>query len=391
MATLVIILPDVPEDPPLWGLFEDGVCTRNCRVKPVFEVMPEKVVAVVPGTAVLMRRVMFPPQTEKAMRKAAPFMLEDDLAVDAGEMHFAIGSGGEERPVVAVAHNRMRDWIAQLAEMALVATALVPEFCAVTAADGEALVVDLGSRVILRHNDQGCSAEPALLSHIAEEYLAGARTIRLHSADPAPLTAGALHPFASLIRTTPLSVVFRLESALGAAAEGINLLQGAYASRRDWRGIRRDWRRAARLSGLAGAAALALLVVDGARLQRQAEQAIARAETVFRQALPEVKRVVNPRAQIRTELQALKAKVSSSFLQSSDLLFGVVSETNGTEIQTLRFDAKRGETTATLLLPSFDTIEHIKTAVKKKGGVLQEGGARQEGERILADVTVRLP
>ncbi len=391
MATLVVILPDVPADPPLWGLFEDGVCTRSGRVRPVFDAMPEKVVAVVPGTAVLMRRVTFPPQSEKAMRKAAPFLLEDDLAVDAVEMHFAIGSGGEERPLAAVAHNAMRGWIAQLAEMALVATTLLPEFCAVTAADGEATVVDLGSRVILRHNDQGCSAEPGLLSHIAEEYLGGARAVRLHTADPTHLTAGALKPFASLIRTAPLSDALRLESALLAAADGINLLQGIYASRRDWQGIRKDWRRAARLSGLAGAAALALFVVEGARLQRQAEQATARAEAVFRQALPDVKRVVNPRAQIRAELQSLKAKVSSSFLQSSDLLFGVVAETDGSEIQTLRFDAKRGETTATLLLPSFDAIEHIKTAVKQKGGVLQEGGARQEGERILADITVRLP
>lgn len=391
MATLVIILPDGREHPPLWGLFEDGVCKRSDRSTPAFDDMPEKIVAVVPGTAVLIRRVVFPPQTEKAMRKSAPFMLEDDLAVDAGEMHFAIGSGPEERPVAAVAHHTMRGWIAQLAEMALVATTLLPEFCAVTAADDEAVVIDLGSHAILRYGDQGCSAEPALLSCIAEEYLTEARIVRLHAADPQHLTAGALQAFANLITPAPLSDAFRLESAFVAAGEGINLLQGTYAPRRDWRGIGKDWRRAARLTGLAGAAALALLVIDGFQLRRQAEQAGARAETVFRHALPEVKRVVNPRAQIRTELQSLKAKVSSSFLQSSDLLFGVISETSGSEIQTLRFDAKRGETTATLLLPSFDAIERIKTAVKQKGGLLQEGGARQEGERILADITVRLP
>src|SRR5690606_16246334 len=118
----------------------------------------------------------------------------------------------------------------------------------------------------------------------------------------------------------------------------LNLLQGAYAPRKDWQAVLKVWRRAAVLSGAAAAAFLALFIVDSLRLQHDAAAATARAEAAFRQALPEVGRVVNPRAQIRAHLQDMKAQASNGFLLSSDMLVGVIAENEGVALQVLRFD-----------------------------------------------------
>ena len=171
----------------------------------------------------------------------------------------------------------------------------------------------------------------------------------------------------------------------------LNLLQGAYAPRRDWHGVGQVWRRAAALSAAAAVVGLMVLVSDGLRLARDADAATARAEAIARQALPETKRIVNPRAQVRAALTELQSKGGNGFLRASSVLFTAVSEVDGVQINTLRFDAKQGDITATLSLPSFEAMERVKAAVKQRGGALQEGAARQDGGRVAAEITVKQP
>ena len=57
----------------------------------------------------------------------------------------------------------------------------------------------------------------------------------------------------------------------------------------------------------------------------------------------------------------------------------------------LRFDVVRREIAASLSLPSFDAMEEINSIISSSGGVVREGGARQQEERIVADITVQVP
>jgi general secretion pathway protein L len=397
MTTLIVFLAVADGDPAIWGLFEGDVLARAGRQTQPFvfgaEDAPDKTIVVVPGGDVLMRSVRFPPQSLTQMSNSASFMLEDDLAVDPTEMHFAVGEplvAGEERPVAAVSHAVMNNWQARITALGLKANAMVPDFMALPPAP--ACVVDAGAWIIVRNGLFGFAVEPALLGWLIDEAMEQAQSVRVVSQNPTALLGGALSPFRAVAKSEALSDAVRLQDAFTAASGApLNLLQALYAPRRDWRAAAQTWRRSLTLTAATALAALALMVTDSLRLQRDAEAATARAEAVFRQALPSVTRVVNPRAQMNAALQDIKAKASNDFLRTSGILFAVISETPDSQIQTLRFDGKRGETTATLIVPAFDVIERIKTEVRTRGGVMSEGGARQDAGQVVADIIVRLP
>ena len=370
MDALVLILPAHRESPVLWGLCAGDKLVHSGRLPPAEKLaapLPARVIAVVPGTAVLLREVQVPSQSDSAVRKAAPFLLEDDLAVDAADMHFALGAATDAgRWVAAVSHADMQRWQEQITALGVRATHLVPDYLAVRAAGEAPRIVDAGTHVIVRSGQGAFAAEAALLPW---------------------LTDGTFPPATQISETT------RLEEAAAEVNDGapLNLLQGAYAPRRDWHGVGQVWRRAAALSAAAAVVGLMVLVSDGLRLARDADAATARAEAIARQALPETKRIVNPRAQVRAALTELQSKGGNGFLRASSVLFTAVSEVDGVQINTLRFDAKQGDITATLSLPSFEAMERVKAAVKQRGGALQEGAARQDGGRVAAEITVKQP
>ncbi len=403
MTILIVMMPESPEAPLLWGLFDKGVeRARHLGRQAAGQAFnfsadetPDQTWVVVPGAHILARTVTVPAQSESHLRKAAAFMIEDDLAVDSAGMHIALApeSAAPERVVAAVAHATMRAWAARLLDLNLKANILVPEFLAVRAAPSEATIVDRGDLVTLRRDETGFTIESSALELLVEGALKNVRAIRLVSSAPARLLAGPLTSLRDCVRSEPLSDAAMLDETFAVLSAGapLNLLQGTYAPRRNWPAVGQEWRRAAILAAAALLLGLCLAIVDTVRLTRHAETAAARAEAVFRQAVPDVKRVVNPRAQIRAALQELKSRSSTGLLRTSDMIFGVVSEIDGVEIQSLRFDAKRGDMAVTLSLPTYDVIERVKTGVKQRGGAVQEGGARQDGDRIVADITVRVP
>ncbi len=410
MTVLIVILAESPDAPSVWGIFgkDSAAIVRSGIIEPGRKLefaegeapaatWPAETWVVVSGASVLARTVALPAQTEVQLRKAAAFMLEDDLAVDSAEMHFALApeSANEGRAILAVSRDTMRSWLARLESMALKADILVPDFLAVTAAPHEAVVLGRAGMVSVRLGP-GAAAftiEPTVLDWVLGDSFKNIRSLRLITGDAEALLRGPLKAYRGIAKLESLSDPGLLQMAHAAVRGGahINLLQGDYAPRRDWAAVGRDWRRTAILVGATAVLALTYLVVDSMRLHRQAEFATARTEAVFRRVFPDVKRVVNPRAQIRAHLQELKARGSTGFLQTSTMLFAVVSETDGSEIQVLRFDAKGGETSVTMSLPSYDVIERINTAIRKNGGTVQEGGARQDGDRIVTDIVVRVP
>jgi len=405
MTTMVLILGKTADAPMPWGLFERGKAgARQIGVQQVTERFafnpadaPDTVWVVVPGVDVITRAVEIPAQTDSRARQAAAFALEDDLAIDGEDMHFALSDATAQGPrlVAAVAHDTMRAWQAQLEAIGLSPNVLVPDYAALGAASGEAVVIDHAGMAIVQGAAPGLgfALEHESLEWVLEEALSGAKSVRIMSADADTLRAGPLQSLSKVARYESLSDAKVLEMAFAALSGGpaINLLQGPYAPRRKWRPALRLWRRAGILASAAALAGVAVLVADGVRLNRHAESALARAEAVFRRTLPDVKRVVNPRSQIRAHLQDLKARASTGFLSTSAILFSAVSDIDNAEIETLRFDAKRGESSATMSLPSYDAMERLKSGITSRGGIVQEGGARQDGERIMTDIIVRLP
>ena len=320
---------------------------------------------VVPGTDVLWRDVEIPARAGNRARAAAAFVLEDELAVDTDQIHFAVAAKATSaaREVLAVAHAKVSSWRQWMRERGLTADVVVPDFLAIPPGQ---IIAD-APLAIVRGPGASFTVETDLLSAVLSDAFPGEAPAAQFMDEP------------------------RLLSLLYAGlrtGDFVTLLQGSYAPPRRF-ALDKAWRRAAILAGVTIGLAGLTQIVDGVRLNREADAALLRAETVMRDAMPGVKRVVNPRAQIRARLAELRGGSSTAFLKLCQVLFVSVEKSDGVEIQNLRYDARRNEISVTLTLPSYESMERVKADLRTLGATIQEGGARQDGTRILADITVR--
>ncbi len=367
MRTLLLHLPIDPAAAAPWTLFDASGVTLQTGLAVdgaalATHVAAERCWVIVPGPAATAHLVDLPQDANgRRVAAAAAYALEDALAVDPAELHFALGpAGAGKRLVTVVGLSVMDGWMRRLTALGAKADILVPDFLTVAGSP-----VQHGDLVLATSPEAGFAAETELAAAILGPSV--------HA--PAISTAKLLEQ--ARVRLTN--------------AAPVNLLQGRYAPKRDWAPILRPWRRAGVLAASIAVLALLGAGIEGVRLNRQAAAATARAEAVFRAALPDVKRVVNPRAQMRAYLQGANLAGAGGFLGLSDIVVSATAAVADAEITNLRFDSKRNEIAATFSLPSFDAVERVKGEMTARGGIVHEGGARQDGVRVLADMMVKRP
>lgn len=266
-----------------------------------------RVVALAPAADVLLTDAELPAKTSASrLAQVVPFALEEQLADDLEELHFAVGrrpASGERTPVAVVGRALLREWLAALAEAGLSPASLHAESALLPANPGQLvmlleaeqlLVAAPGhSPIALPGGDfagvpellpqadafgegETAAALPGLLVYAtAEDWQAHAPDIealrgRFSAVRAQLLTGGPLPLFAQ-----QLSVV-----------QPINLLQGSFAPAVDRSAGWRPWRAAAVLLIALAGLHVAGKVWERSRLQRTERELDASIEQVFRSAMP---------------------------------------------------------------------------------------------------------
>lgn len=399
--TLVLALSTDPGGPVLWAVGADGVLERWGRLDGPEEIGSlalgdvDAAVAVVPGEDVLLRTVELPAKRDAEARAAVPFLLEDDVAVDPEDLHFALGPLSEDgrRKVALTARGRMEAWRKALAGVNGPKTAIVPDFLALRPADKSFTLVEREGRVLgIDARGQGFAAETDLARLLGKSLAADASAIRLYTNDPTRLAPEEGWGAADVaVEPAPSDEAF-LQALLTGLAAGtpLDLRQGAYANDNTWTAALMPWRRAGVLAALIVLVFGMLTLSEAWRYDRMADVMQARAETVLRDALPDVKRVVNPRAQLKAAMGEMQAGGTGRFLQLSSLLFQSIEDLPAIELRDIRYFSERQEIAASLTYESYTDLEGLKVAVTSNGGRFEEGGSRQVGDKIVGDVTLGL-
>ena len=80
-----------------------------------------KVIVLVPGTDALLAEPVLPVKSGAKLAQVVPFALEEHLAADVEDLHFAVGKRDARpgTPVAVVSHARMEAWQALLADAGL--------------------------------------------------------------------------------------------------------------------------------------------------------------------------------------------------------------------------------------------------------------------------------
>jgi len=359
-----------------------GVLTQAAALAP-----GRRVCVLVPGADVVLTEVDVPVKTGARVQQVVPFALEEQLAEDIDQLHFAVGrrAGDSVRtPVAVVSRALMGEWLAALGGAGITAEAMY--------ADSNLIPANPGQAVALLEGD-GATVRPVGGSPVTMPVDALAEALEL--VRPAPDAMVASERTASglvlytgapewhqrsreveavrerfdgikvqLLTDGPLAL---FAQQLPTATTGaINLLQGPYAPATALNSGWRAWRLAAALLvalvALHAAGSAAELIALS-RTEHRLDGAIA--ET-FLAAMPGEHNTQNARRRMEQRLALMQnGGDSAGLLGALSALAQASASVPGFHVQALSF--REGALELRLAAPSAEALDHIGQSLRSIG------------------------
>jgi general secretion pathway protein L len=341
------------------------------------------------------------------LRAALPFALEEQLADDIEDLHFAAGTRRDsgQVPVAVVAHEQMSEWLEELDAAGLSASRIVPENYGLARIPGTMSLLAAEDQIIFNDGAdnefvmQGAKPSDALAVAGAleesdnEDHASGHLLVYCSQGDEERFQHdwNALrHELASVdINLLPDGVLPRLAVTV-AAGNGINLLQGRYGAKTEIGALFRPWRYAAVLFLTLGVLVFGGKVADYYRLTQEEVALKAQFAQVYQSIRPNDQReVVDPVATVNSVRRGLGAPTALQVLLPSLLQLGQAVQQN----QTVKIEAisyRAGVIDVRLTAPDVATLDKIQKAVSSSGrfsAAIQS--TDQVGEKINSRIQIR--
>lgn len=359
--------------------------------------------ALVPSTDVLLAEPEVPVKAGTKLQQVVPYALEEQLAQDIDDLHFAIGKrtgDSQTTPVAVVAHSLMEDWLGTLKS-----AGLTPEYMY---ADCDLLPENPGHAVALLESDVVVVRPPIgpALSMPADA-LADALDIARHQGEAGEQSGRGLILYTGaaewqqyspkveavrdrfdgikvqLLTSGPLPLyVQQLPTA-----KPINLLQGRYAQQNTRTVGWKAWRVAAILL-----AALVGLHVAGKAgelfMLKRAEKTVdASIDQAFRAAMPGEQNSINARKRMEQRLASVRGGGGTGLLPALGALVQARNAAPGTTLQALSF--RDGALELKISAPDADSLERVNQSLRSSGWSADITGGNQVSQGYEGRVRIK--
>jgi len=381
-----------------WVLRDDerpaGSLFRGVLAETVKQAAGARVVVLVPGVDVLLASTELPGLNRQRLARAVPFALEEQLASDVEELHFALGHRDDDGRIhnAVVARDKIAAWLERLRAAGLQADVMLSEVLAVPreaandAGRHWTLLID-GARCLLRTDSQhGLALDLDNLSVVlqaaldeAGDSLPASLDVKI-CGDDTFSDSDDYRQLGQVCEEAGIGVERQLQDDDGALllARGfdekvaINLLQGDYSRRGQLEKLLRPWRPAILLLGLWLVVQLGAMGLEYSRLSKQDTEMREQITALYREAFPQARKVVNPRVQMERGL----AKLRGTSGGQTDLLgfIGkagpILKATPGLKLRSLRYKENRLD--IDLEISSLQTLDKLKQRLADEAGLTVE-------------------
>lgn len=351
----------------------------------VTEIGDRSVIVLVPSVDLLSTTVHIPARSNSKIKAALPFALEENLADDVENLHFAVGDRQENNrlPVAVVAKDTMDGWLKQLSDAGIEPAIMAPDSHGLAKIPGTLSVLIDDNNVIFndgadtdfvmqnvkpsdvlvfagqlgetQNEDEEksghllvfCTSEQE--QHLSHEWIALRQ--ELHSVDINILPDGVLPKLAVTV----------------AAGHGVNLLQGRYGKKTEYASLFRPWKTAAMM--LLGLCVIAMAMKGVAYYQLQQDESTLRAQfnAEYRLIRPnDTREIVDPVATVVSLRRSMGGSAAPQvFLPSLRELGAAMAANSMAEIETISYRA--GVIDLRLTAPDVATLDSIQKAVSASG------------------------
>ncbi|HMN43293.1 MAG TPA: type II secretion system protein GspL [Povalibacter sp.] len=339
-----------------------------------------KVIVIVPGTDVYLAEPVLPVKSGAKLLQVVPFALEEQMATDIDDLHFAVGRRDDRpgTPVAAVAREQMQSWVEALRSASLHVDAIYPETAALPVTpNGVTLLVDDARVFVQREATPGAVLDVQPLIEAVQLGLASGDDSREHVTiyltesvyeHERDLFEGLREFTASLQLKLLPDGPLPLLAANVMTKPSINLLQGAFAPKTRLRMSFAPWRYAAALLVAFLALHVGLNAWQFFDLQRKEQRLDAEIAQVFQQAMPgaPVPDAIGARKQVEMRLNALRGSgPTSGVLTTLGMLVDAMAQAPGASLEALSYRDRA--TDLRILAPSVDQLDKIQHVAVERG------------------------
>jgi len=417
---LVIRLDSDPDSAAHWiAVDSNGTRTGAPVMGPLAEAAKDvgtrEVIVLVPATTVLTATVDIPIRGGSRLLAALPFALEEQVADDVENLHFAAGLRRDNGllPVAVVAHDTMQEWLERLQEAGVSVARLVPENHGLARIPGTLSLLVADDEIMFNDGAdsefvmQGIKPSDALAvagvledsapegaeDDIADDSQGGHLLVYCQPSDQERFKHdwNALrHELASVdINLLPDGVLPRLAVTV-ASGRGINLLQGRYGAKTDYATMFRPWRHAAMLL-------LALFVlgiggkgVDYYRLSKEESTLKQQFTEEYRQIRPgDTREVIDPIGIVNSIRRGTGGPSAAQVFLPSMQQLGLALQQSGTvDIEAISYRA--GVIDVRLTAPDVATLDNIQKIVSDSGRFSASiQSTDQVGDKVSSRIQIR--
>ncbi|MBA6327794.1 type II secretion system protein GspL [Colwellia sp. MB02u-6] len=355
------------------------------------------VVVFVPASDIAIKRLKVPGSSQRAIRLAAPYMMEETLAQDVEQLCFAFSDTkpddqGNNCFVAALERKQLELWLQWLANAGIFTKSIIPDALALPLNSVSSTAVMLGEQVLIRLGAwQVMSFEANAWPIIAQYFSARAENSALAENEHTILAYSPLPQVPVEIKVEYLPEELPLAILANNHCSKFNLLQGEFQVKEKRSATKTNW---LWVAGIACVALVLNFTLKGVELYRLSDQqSVIEAQIIanYKAAFPETKRVKV--STVRSQLRQKLAEVGNSgesigFLSLLVKLEPALASVPEIKPQTLKFDGKRHEVRMQTIAKDYQYFEKLKVALEKAGLTVNLGAQNNQGEQISGSFSI---
>lgn len=385
----------------------------------------------VPGGDVLLKRLTVPTKSQRAMRSAVPYMLEDELAQDVDDLCFAYAKLSDDEDghncfVAVTQRAQMLQWQAWLKDADIQAKTIQPDVLAMPYTEGQWSAIALPStststssstnqtQVVVRQGQwQGFTLDSGAWQFIVQHVLATAQSddteqgqdgaknqekeqekkqddIIINAYSDLPCFTDTTSPEGFTIVNAEKELPLAL-FAQHCQNSPFNLLQGEFKVKEQRSKNVNNWLWAA---GIAVCALLLNVSYKGAQLWQlsaQQEQVEAQIINRYKKAFPEAKRVRvgTIKSQLNRKIAQLGGVTEQAgFLAMLSQVQPAFAKVPALKPESLKFDGKRQELRVQAIANDYQHFERFKNALNTTGLTVKPGTQNNQGDQVTGSFSI---
>jgi len=423
--TLYIRLGSQVQDEISWLIFStseqeiiaSGKLTNAEKLSELTEKAQQRTVKVfVPGSDVLLKRLNVPTKSQRAVRSAVPYMLEDELAQDVDQLFFAYANIANDKSdyncfVAVTERAQMLLWQSWLADANIHTKTLQPDILAMPYTAGEWSAIALNSakasssfskgiQIIVRQGEwQGFTLDYQAWQFTLQHVFATEQgdkvepeqndiIINAYSDLPSFNEASSPEGFTLVKAEEELPLALFAQHCQQSA---FNLLQGEFKVKEHRTKNVNDWFWAAGIAVCALLLTVSYKSIELWQLSAQQEQVEAQIIARYKQVFPNAKkvRIGIIKSQLNRKIaQFGGASEQAGFLSMLSKIQPAFAKVPELKPESLKFDGKRQELRLQAIADDYQHFERFKAALNTANLTVKQGAQSNQGDQVTGSFSI---